>query len=296
MKISLIYNASAGRRMSLEALRELIEREGHELLRVVEHSDDCSALAAPPAELVVAAGGDGTVADAVRASTGHEVPLAILPVGTANNLAFTFGLTGPLEHIVRSWHDAPARPFDVGILTTTAATHIFVEGVGAGLVETCMRSFRHRPLRKGELPALQLQQALLRYQETLARQRPRQWTLRVDGRRVTDEFLLVEILNARAVGPNLELSRDASPSDGRLTLVAVRESERSALASYLDERLAGRTSVLTLPTERAQRVDLHGPDALHIDDELTDVAPGEGVSIRVSAGAARVLVPPVPPA
>jgi diacylglycerol kinase family enzyme len=156
MRIALIYNPGSGRRVSLASLRELIEREGHELVRVIEHSSDNAPLADSPAELVVAAGGDGTVARAVRAVSGRGVPLAVLPLGTANNIAFTLGLDGPLERLVRSWHDAPARPFDTGVLNGGPGARPFVEGLGGGLVEACLTSFRRRPLRGGEPPPWQL--------------------------------------------------------------------------------------------------------------------------------------------
>ena len=50
MQIALIYNPASGRRVSLGSLRELIEGEGHELVRVIEHASDSAPLAEPPAE------------------------------------------------------------------------------------------------------------------------------------------------------------------------------------------------------------------------------------------------------
>ena len=165
MRISLIYNPTSGRRVSLGSLRELLEREGHQLVRVIEHSSETSALADPPADLVVAAGGDGTVAEAVSVMAGRNVPLAVLPVGTANNIAFTLGLEGPIERQVRAWHDAPAQPFDVGALHGLEGATLFVEGVGVGLVEACLTSFRRRPLRREEPPPWQLVRALHRLRQ-----------------------------------------------------------------------------------------------------------------------------------
>src|SRR5689334_24657711 len=130
MRIALIHNPNSGRRVSIESLRELIEREGHQLVRVIEHASDGAALADPPAELVVAAGGDGTVAEAVRLVAGRHLPLAVLPLGTANNIAFTLGLGGPLERQVQGWHDAPALPLDSGALEGIEGPALFVEGVG----------------------------------------------------------------------------------------------------------------------------------------------------------------------
>jgi len=291
MRISLIHNQASGRRVALPSLRALIEREGHELVRVVDHSADASRAADPPAELVVAAGGDGTVADAIRAAAGSDLPLAVLPLGTANNIAFSLGASGPIEDQVRSWHGAQARPFDLGVLQGAGIDKRFVEGVGGGLVEACMTSIRRRPMRGGEPPPWQLVRALRRYAQTLRRLRPRRWSLRLDGEHREDEFLLVEVLNTRAVGPNLDLAPHATPSDGALTIVTARESDRGALAAYLDDRLAGRDGRLALPSERTRCVDLLNPDVLHVDDELVHVTPQSPVSIRIQAAAVNVLVP-----
>lgn len=291
MKVALIHNPASGRRVSPGSLRELIAREGHELVRVIEQSADASRLANPPAELVVAAGGDGTVADAVRVMAGRGVPMAVLPLGTANNIAFTLGLRGPLEAQVRGWHDAPAHPFDTGVLQDAGGPRRFIEGVGGGLVEAALTSFHRRPLRRGEPAAWQLVQALRRYQQALARLRPRHWSLRVDGRPMSGEFLLVEILNTRAVGPNLELAPGGSVSDGALTVVTAREADRGALAAYIADRLAGRDGRLRLATASARCVDIDDPQALHVDDELARFPAGAGVSIRIQAGAVDVLVP-----
>lgn len=292
MRIALIYNPSSGRRVSLASLRELIEGEGHELVRVIEHAADASGLADRPAELVVAAGGDGTVADAVRVTAGRGVPLAILPVGTANNIAFSLGLRGPLERLARGWHDAPMQPFDTGVLHGTDGPSRFVEGVGGGLVAACLTSFRRRPLGRGEQPSWQLIRALRRYAQTLAGLRPRAWSLTVDGSRRTGDFLLVEVLNTRAVGPNLEFAPSASTSDGLLSVVTAREGDRQALADYIANRLAGREGRLELATETAHCVEIDDPEALHVDDELVQVPGGVTASIRIAAAAVDVLVPP----
>lgn len=292
MRIALIHNSASGRRVALESLRTVLEGAGHDIVRVVDHSADATQLADSPVELVVAAGGDGTVAEAVRAIAGRGVPLAVLPLGTANNIAFTLGLNQPIEELARSWHAGLARSFDLGELQTPDGPRQFVEGVGGGLVETCLASFRRQPLRRGEPPPWQLVRALRRYVQTLPRLQTRRWWYSIDGEPRTGDFLMLEVMNTRAVGPNLEFAPDASLSDGLLTVVTARESDRSALAAYFEDRLAGRHSVLQLTTESARSIDIHDPHTLHVDDELARLAPGSQVSISVRHAAVSVLVPP----
>ena len=155
-----------------------------------------------------------------------------------------------------------------------------------------MTSIRRRPMRGGEPPPWQLVRALKRYAQTLRRLRPRRWTLRLDGETREDEFLLVEVLNIRSVGPNLDFAPHADPSDGQFTVVTARETDRGALAAYIDDRLAGREGRLALPSVPARCVDLMEPDALHVDDEIAHITPGSLVAIRMHAAAVNVLVPP----
>jgi diacylglycerol kinase (ATP) len=291
MKIALLHNAASGRRVSLDSLRELIGREQHELIRVIEHGADASRLADAPAELVVAAGGDGTVADAMRVTARRDVPLAVLPLGTANNIAFSLGVKGPLELLARGWHRATVRPFDIGVLEGPGAAQTFVEGVGGGLVEASLTSFLRRPMRRGEPPPWQLVRALRRYAHTLPRVRPRSWSLRLDGTPREGEFLLVEVLNIRAVGPNLDLAPHASPSDGTFTVVTAGEADRPALVRYIEERLAGSEGRLNLEHASARCVEIFDPQALHVDDEILRVPPGAAVSIRIEPAALQLLMP-----
>src|SRR6188508_1016127 len=137
MKIAMLFNHGAGHGASLAALRETLTRAGHQIVRVIDSKADAHRLAEPPAELAVAAGGDGTVAAAARALAGTQVPLAVLPIGTANNVAFTLGVEGSDERIAAGWHTARPRPFDLGLLHGAWGSRRFIEGVGGGLVEAC---------------------------------------------------------------------------------------------------------------------------------------------------------------
>jgi len=291
MKIAMLFNQRAGRGTSLGALRQMLARAGHEVVRVIEHRDQAAHLADPPAELVVAAGGDGTFAAAARALAGSSIPLALLPIGTANNMAFTLGVDGPEEEIAAGWHTARRQPLDLGTVRGDWGTRRFVEGMGGGLVEACMRTIQKRPVGSDEPPPRQVARALRRYLNTLARLQPRAWKFAVNGAWRSGEFLLVEVLNAAAVGPNLELDPRASTSDGQLTVVTAAEAHRDMLATYLADRLAGRDSLLQLPSEPATQVELVTPHPLHIDDALVD-ASMMPLSIEVEPAAVTVLMPP----
>jgi diacylglycerol kinase (ATP) len=63
---------------------------------------------------VVAVGGDGTVAQALRGTAGTGVPVAILPFGTGNQLAANFGIPVSLEGSVRTAVEGVPETIDLG--------------------------------------------------------------------------------------------------------------------------------------------------------------------------------------
>jgi diacylglycerol kinase family enzyme len=99
MDATLIYNPNAGR-LDLVTPRQLEAGLG-EAGYAVEYTPtkevaDLDAALADPGEVVVAAGGDGTVRAAALRLIDREMSLAIVPMGTANNIARTLGIQGPL--------------------------------------------------------------------------------------------------------------------------------------------------------------------------------------------------------
>jgi diacylglycerol kinase family enzyme len=88
-------------------------------------------------ERVVVAGGDGSVGVAARAANRAEVPLAVLPTGTANDFATTLGLPTDLQTACLLAVDANAsvRHREIGL----AGDHPFVNAAAAGLSAVASR-------------------------------------------------------------------------------------------------------------------------------------------------------------
>ena len=85
-----------------------------------------------PADLIIAAGGDGTVAKVARAMPDRTVPLAILALGSANNIARSFKVAGAPLELAKGWDLKRWAPFDIGLVTGSWGQRRFVEAVGLG--------------------------------------------------------------------------------------------------------------------------------------------------------------------
>ena len=291
VKVSLLYNREAGGDTSLDRIRSALTLHGHDLVRVVTDRVNLPRLLDPPVDVVLSAGGDGTAAAAARALAGRTTPLAILPLGTANNIARSVGYVGSIEDLIGGLRYERRRPLDLGTASGPWGSRTFVESVGGGVIATGIATMRARRMTSREPPVVKLSRAVRGYHELLAEQEPRPCSLLVDGTKLDGEFLLVEVLNTRWIGPNFELSPDADPSDGRFTVVLARESDRQALCAYVRGRVLKRDCRLTLTTYRAQQIEIHGLRTVHVDDEVLGVPSGASVAISIEPAALELLEP-----
>ncbi len=291
MRICLLLNEDAGSAISTRDLRVAIERAGHELVHVVSTDDQLTHVLDERIDLLVAAGGDGTVRHAASALVGHAIPLAMLPMGTANNIALSLGIDGPIEQLIEKWHVGQCRPLDLGVIHGPTGTERFVEGAGAGLVPCGIAAVDAKPGSDDGDADERVHHALHEYRRVLSDLRPQRWSLTVDGARLEQDLLLLEVLNIGSVGPNLVLSQEADASDGWLSVVTAGEAHRRQIGEHLDARIDGREAPpLDLPVRRARVVEIQGLAQLHVDGDLQPCTPDQVVSIRIQTAAVRIVV------
>jgi diacylglycerol kinase (ATP) len=290
MRICLLVNKGAGTAVSTDELRTAIERSGHEIAHIVDKDDHLRRVLDEPVDILVAAGGDGTVWRAANALVGRNISLAVLPMGTANNIALSLGIDGPIERLVERWSNGHHRPLDLGLLHGSPADEHFIEGIGAGLIPGGIAAMHARHESEEGDADERVRLALQTYLEVLADLQPQRWTLTVDGTRLEDELLLLEVLNMRSIGPNIVLSESVDASDGWLSVVTAGEEHRQQIVDYLEGRIEGRNSRLDLPTRRAREVEIQAVDHIHIDDEVHHREPGQVVSLVIQPAAVRVIV------
>ncbi len=287
MRVSLLYNKNAVDPGQIDEVREAVGRHGHEIVRVFERDAGLDGLVTSSPDLIAVAGGDGTIAAVARRLAGCGIPLAILPLGTANNIAKSVGCSEDIDESVARWNAGGRRPFDLGLARGPWGERRFVEGIGSGLIARGIAEMDALPA--DDRPASSgLADALDRYRDVLSRLKPQRCTLDIDGVRTTVDALLVEVLNIGSVGPNVTLALDADPSDGVLTVVTAGEEHRLDLDSYLINRVRGRDGVLSLPSRRARHVVVDGPGDLHVDDEV--ILSTGPVSVQIEPAALEVIV------
>ena len=289
MRISLLYSKDAGDGISIAAVCREIQRHGHEVAHAGQAVAAFTQSLEDGIDLAVAAGGDGTARRAALAIAGTSIPLAILPFGTANNIARCLGLAGTLDELVARWNSGERKRIDLGVVEGPWGSRRFVESAGAGLVVEGIRAAERQTDDEADAEA-RLATAIDAFFDASQRLDPQRSTLVLDGHPITEAFLMIEVMNIGTVGPQLDFAPAAHPGDGWLTVVTAEDEHRAELIAYLSARAAGRAAEPNLPVRRARRIDMSGWNAVHLDDRILGEIHGRNISVSVSPSSLVVLL------
>lgn len=245
------------------------------------------------AEAVVVAGGDGTVRKAVKAlldcCADAIPPMAVLPLGTANNIANALYGTESHDEIIRSWRSDGAAPFDTCSVKGVRDSSFFIEALGFGVFPALMQVMKQVDKTFSEQPRLRLDIALGILMGIVRNFKPARFGIEIDGADHSGEYLLVEVMNICSFGPNLRLHRSCEWGDGHFDVVMIPESGRQQLMDYLIARLSGEEAPADFPAVRGKQIRLT-VDArrIHADDKLTRFD-GAVAEIALEPGKLRFL-------
>jgi diacylglycerol kinase (ATP) len=295
LRVLLMHNPTAGDEdHSRGTLRATLEEAGHEVSWQSMKESDWERALEESFDLVVAAGGDGTVRKVFRQIAGKDVPATILPLGTANNIARSLGFEDDDPgRLVHGWPQGRLQTYDIGSLSTARGADLFVESAGAGLFADVLVRAESDESDASD----KIEKGLRLVLESLDEQRALPWTLELDGDRFSDELIGLAVMNASGVGPQIPLAPAADAGDGVLDVVLLRDEDVERLHAYVEARLA-RNSPEPPQFEVRRAVDIaFEPPAgcpVHVDDELVADSDSEkdsgGVTARPVAQL-RVLLP-----
>lgn len=295
--IKLLHNPKAGEEdHTKKELTPLIEEAGWEC-RYSSTKVKGWEIIEPDTEFIVVAGGDGTIRKAAltlleRKFSDKKLPIAILPLGTANNISKSLGIVGSVEEMIESWKSGQVKKYDVGRIEGMEKTHFMVEGFGYGVFPRLMKVMKKVDKERKATPEIALQTALEELHHLVLSSEARHYHIMIDEQEYTGRFLLVEVMNSRSIGPNLVLSPLSDPGDGSFEIILVKEEEREQLASYVKSKLNGEEPNAEFPSISGNKVQIHTEDVLlHADDELITLEEPVSVTVELQPGILDFLVP-----
>ena len=230
MRAGIVYNPV---KMDRDTLAPEIESaqplDWSEPLWLETNADDAGEAAVREAldagvDLLIVAGGDGTVRIAADAATGAHVPLAIIPAGTGNLLARNLGIdVTSLRNAARTAFAGEEREIDLGELEIeapdgTRSKHAFAVMVGFGLdAEMIEKTDEELKKKVGWLAYID---AAGRVISSLDKVRVH---VRLDGGRTVRSTVNTMVIgNCGTVTNGIILLPDAAVDDGMLDIALVR--------------------------------------------------------------------------
>lgn len=266
MRVLLIHNPKAGdRKHGKKQLMRSLKRSGLQAFYQSVKERGWEKVFEKPVDVVIAAGGDGTVHKTAWKIMDSGIPLAILPLGTANNLASSLGFAGSVDEILQSLHCGKRQPFDIGVIRSGSQADWFLEAVGGGLFADYFSAAKANEKQRAS-PEEELKAHLSLLRELALDYRARPWKMSMDGKDVSGRYILWGAMNIRSAGPALHLAPKAKTDDGRLDFVAVREDERKVFIKHVHAHLAGRKDFVPLKPCKFRELKITSVrGAMHLD-------------------------------
>jgi diacylglycerol kinase family enzyme len=252
--------AAAGGKDSILAALKLA---GYEPSYISVKDDDFKKTLADNVDLVVAAGGDGTIATVLTSLQDRARPVAILPLGTANNFARSLGIAGTPQELVETWKLDRFCEVNIGSVTGYWGTTLFLESYGVGAFPAFLQHVSKRKKPKGADNLLKGREA---FQDTLKDAKPFDVIVKIDGKSFERSLLGVEVANIAFTGPGLPIASSADLGDGKLDVVFFETDERKSLIKWIN---APQDEKPPVTQRKATKVDITWTNQpARVDDEF----------------------------
>ncbi|WP_085521091.1 diacylglycerol kinase [Tuberibacillus sp. Marseille-P3662] len=279
----LIYNPTSGReamRKNVAYILDRLENAGFEASAHATKGEGDATVAASQAveshfDLVVAAGGDGTINEVVNglAEQPHRPTFGILPMGTTNDFARAINMPRDIVRACDVLCEGVSMPIDVGKVNDK----YFINISGGGkLTELTYDVPSKLKTMLGQLAYY------LKGMEMLPSIKPTRVRIEYDGRLVEDDIMLFLISNTNSVGGFEKLAPDAKMNDGMFDLLILRkmnlaEFVRLARLALRGEHLQDSKVIYA----KANRIKVYSEETmqLNIDGEHGGDLPGNFVNL-----------------
>jgi YegS/Rv2252/BmrU family lipid kinase len=291
----LIYNTKAAATgkadFQIDKLVELLRAHGIRAEVGIKTSGKAARAMAKEAaqngrELVIVAGGDGTIEEIAAQLVGTATTLAILPVGTRNNIARSLGIPLDLNDASALIGMGVTRKIDIGRVLAGESKDIeyFMETAGLGLSAIAVPA--------GQDVAKGYWSALPKALRQLFELKPSPIAIELDdGGMLQAHTQMVTVSNAPLIGTNILIAPDAKMDDGLLDIAVYDEMTKSELVGYLMSANNGKpASDARVKRYRARHVRIHAGHATPVASDKDEVPERREMEITIVPGGLTMIV------
>lgn len=272
MKITLMYNPKAGgENLNVDKLVKGLSSRGAEVRFQNTKEDNYELALEEKADFILIAGGDGTVEKLARKLVYKNIPIAILPVGSANNIASSLDVEATLDGIFESWHSKDFQKFSVGMVEVEQSKSYFFESVGWGLFSEVLHKSKNE--KKNQDSSSQhkgkVESGLGQLSQCLEDLQASYYEIFIDGKDYSDDYLWVEIMNTQSMGPQLQLAPEAKHDDDFLDVVLVKKGDLDILKKFIEVG-NHRKEPNFFNTVKSRHIKVKTSVKPHFDDEIPE--------------------------
>jgi YegS/Rv2252/BmrU family lipid kinase len=199
-------------------------------------------------DLVIVGGGDGTLNSVVNSLVEHHLPLGILPLGTANDLARTLNIPNAIAEACQVIAQGHRKAIDLGRVNGNYFFNVASLGISVEITQKLTRGAKRRwGILAYALTALQV----------LTQMRPFHATIQANGQSVTVKTIQIAVGNGRYYGGGMAIAADATIDDQRLDLYSLELRHWWQIFHLLLHLPQGRQQLLPwVRTLQAERLEI----------------------------------------
>lgn len=234
-------------------------------------------------------GGDGTITEAISGLMGSDIPLVILPGGSANVMATELGIPTNLKEACALMSQSPleTKTIDVGQFNQ----RYFIARISLGFEANVVKGADRDTKNKMGIFAyfLSVAAALKKTKKTV-------YHLKIDGQEYKVKGLTCYIANTGNLGfSHISFDKHIDVSDGLLDVIVVRKANLSLLklmvVTLLKRQRPDNLELVKHWQGKDISVSLKSKQAIQCDGEVLEKIP---LHIKIIPKAVKILVPKKP--
>jgi YegS/Rv2252/BmrU family lipid kinase len=233
-------------------------------------------------DLVIVGGGDGTLNAMVDVLVETQLPLGIIPLGTANDLARTLGIPNSIAEACRIIAEGNLKYIDLGWVNNKYFFNVASLGLSVKITQKLNKGLKRR------LGILAYAWTAL---QVLSKTRPFTAMIGIDGQNIKVKTLQIAIGNGRYYGGGMPIAHDAQIDDQRLDLYSLEIEHWWQIFPLLWTLPRGQQGLLswvrTLNGKEIQ-IQTRKPHSINTDGEITSTTPA---MFRVIPAVLGVYIP-----
>lgn len=270
MRALLVHNPTAGTRAhDGDSIVDALQLADYEVVYVSTKEDKVNRALKEHYDLVVAAGGDGTVAYVFCHLADRSIPIGVMPFGSANNIARSLGIAGTPPELAEQWRSGRVQPFHlIKLVEDSEEKEASVEGFGVGLMPALIKRCANGKKTDGADDIRRGRRAL---EEIVHEIEPLDIEITIDGKPWKSDLISVDVLNVPFTGPALPLAHAADPAGDLLDVVVLEGRQRKDFAAWM-KRPQEAAAPVDARRGRTIQMRWRGADG-RLDDELVEGKP-----------------------